>query len=69
MPELPVTCYVVCYMLHVTCYMLYVIWYVTCYMLRYEIGLPSAEAKTNELIAKHVHTTGFALVCQCTCIM
>jgi len=34
---------------------------------RREIGLPSAGAKTNELIAKHVHTRGFVLVY--TCIM
>jgi len=25
---------------------------------RRDIGLPSAGVKTNELIAKHVHTTG-----------
>ena len=32
---------------------------------RREIGSPSAVAKTNELIAKHVHTRGFVLVCTC----
>ena len=34
---------------------------------RSEIGLPSAGAKTNELVAKHVHTRGFVLIH--TCIM
>ena len=29
---------------------------------RRKIGLPPAGAKTNELIAKHVHTRGFVLV-------
>jgi len=29
---------------------------------RREIGLPSAGAKTNELIAKHLHTREFVLV-------
>jgi len=32
---------------------------------RREIGLPSAGAKTNELIAKHVHKRGFVLVYAC----
>ena len=32
---------------------------------RREIGLPPTEAKTNELIAKHVHTRGFVLVYSC----
>jgi len=32
---------------------------------RHEIGLPSAGAETNELIAKHVHTRGFVLVYTC----
>ena len=26
------------------------------------LGLPPAEAKTNELITKHMHTRGFVLV-------
>ena len=30
-----------------------------------EIGLPPAGAKTNELIAKNVHTRGFVLVDTC----
>ena len=34
---------------------------------RHEIGHPSAGAKTNKLIAKHMHTRGFVLVY--TCIM
>ena len=34
---------------------------------RREIGLPSAGVKINEMIAKHVHTSGFVLVY--TCIM
>jgi len=29
------------------------------------IGLPSAGAETNELIAKYVHTRGFVLVYTC----
>ena len=32
---------------------------------RREIGLPSAGAKTNELIAKHVRTRGFVLIYTC----
>jgi len=32
---------------------------------RHEIGLPSAQAKTNELITKHIHTRGFVLVYTC----
>ena len=34
---------------------------------RREIGLPPAGAKTNELIAKHMHMRGSVLVY--TCIM
>jgi len=34
---------------------------------RREIGLPSAGTRTNELIAKHVHTRGFVLVYKCLC--
>ena len=34
---------------------------------RHEIDLPSAGAKINEMIAKHVHTRGFVLIY--TCIM
>jgi len=30
---------------------------------RREIDLPQAGPKTNELIAKHVYTRGFVLVC------
>jgi len=29
------------------------------------IGLPSAGAETNELLAKHLHTRGFVLVYTC----
>jgi len=29
---------------------------------RREIGLPSAGAKTNDLIANHVHMRGFVLI-------
>ena len=29
---------------------------------RHETGLPPAGVKTNELIAKHVHTRGFVLI-------
>jgi len=29
---------------------------------RREIGLPSAGAKTNELITNHMHTRGFVLI-------
>ena len=32
---------------------------------RREIGLPPAGAKSNELIAKHLHTRGFVLVYTC----
>jgi len=32
---------------------------------RREIGLPSAGTRTNELIAKQVHTRGFVLVYKC----
>jgi len=36
---------------------------------RHEIGLPSTGAKTNELIAKHVHMRGFVLVYTCICVI
>ena len=32
---------------------------------RREIGLPPAVTKTNELIAKHLHTKGFVFVYSC----
>ena len=32
---------------------------------RRETGLPSAGAKTNKLIVKHVHTKGLGLVYTC----
>ena len=32
---------------------------------RRETGLPSGGAKTNELIAKHIHTRGFVLIYTC----
>jgi len=32
---------------------------------RREIDLPTAGAKTNDLIAKHVHTSRFTLVFTC----
>ena len=36
---------------------------------RRETGLPSGGAKTNELIAKHMHTRGFVFVYTCIVIL